>query len=88
VHSHLDRIGVVIMPLLPGINDDLERIATILRAAETAEAGSIEALPLHFRGTARCPRAIDAISRSARRRLACELRRSDDQGRFGHLDVS
>ena len=43
-------VGVVIAPLLPGINDNAEQIEEIVRAAEDAGAESIDALPLHLRG--------------------------------------
>jgi DNA repair photolyase len=43
-------VGVVIAPLLPGINDNAEQIEAIVRAAEDAGAESIDALPLHLRG--------------------------------------
>ena len=43
-------VGVVIAPLLPGINDSPEQIEEIVAAAEDAGAESIDALPLHLRG--------------------------------------
>jgi len=43
-------VGVVIAPLLPGINDSPEHIEQIVKAAEDAGAESIDALPLHLRG--------------------------------------
>jgi DNA repair photolyase len=43
-------VGIVIAPLLPGINDNAEQIEEIVRAAEDAGAESIDALPLHLRG--------------------------------------
>jgi DNA repair photolyase len=43
-------IGIVIAPLLPGINDDPRQINKIIAAAEDAGAESIDALPLHLRG--------------------------------------
>jgi DNA repair photolyase len=42
--------GVVIAPLMPGINDDPAQIASIVDAAMEAGAESIDALPLHLRG--------------------------------------
>jgi DNA repair photolyase len=44
-------VGVVIAPLLPGINDDPKQIATIVDAAVEAGAESVDALPLHLRGS-------------------------------------
>ena len=43
-------VGVVIAPLLPGINDSPEQIEEIVAAALDAGAESIDALPLHLRG--------------------------------------
>jgi DNA repair photolyase len=43
-------VGIVIAPLLPGINDDPEQIGQIIAAAEDAGVESIDALPLHLRG--------------------------------------
>jgi DNA repair photolyase len=45
------RVGVVIAPLLPGINDDPIQIEKVIAAAEDAGAESIDALPLHLRGS-------------------------------------
>ncbi|WP_053227450.1 radical SAM protein [Solirubrobacter soli] len=44
-------VGVVIAPLMPGINDSPEQIEEIVAAAERAGAESIDALPLHLRGS-------------------------------------
>jgi DNA repair photolyase len=44
-------VGVVIAPLLPGINDEPEQIATVVETAMNAGAESIDALPLHLRGS-------------------------------------
>lgn len=44
-------VGVVIAPLLSGINDDPRHIAKIVDAAVDAGAESIDALPLHLRGS-------------------------------------
>jgi DNA repair photolyase len=44
-------VGVVIAPLLPGINDDPKQIEQIIATAEDAGAESIDALPLHLRGS-------------------------------------
>jgi DNA repair photolyase len=43
-------VGVVIAPLMPGINDSPAQIEQIVEAAEDAGAESIDALPLHLRG--------------------------------------
>ena len=43
--------GVVIAPLLPGINDDPEKVAEITETAMAAGAESVDALPLHLRGS-------------------------------------
>ncbi len=43
-------VGVVIAPLMPGINDSPEQLEEIVAAAEDAGAESIDALPLHLRG--------------------------------------
>lgn len=48
--DHGIAVGVVIAPLLPGINDDPAQIEKIVEAAEDAGAESIDALPLHLRG--------------------------------------
>src|SRR5690349_3148433 len=44
-------VGVVIAPLMPGINDSPDQIEEIVQAAEEAGAESIDALPLHLRGS-------------------------------------
>jgi DNA repair photolyase len=44
-------VGVVIAPLMPGINDSPEQIDEIVAAAMDAGAESVDALPLHLRGT-------------------------------------
>jgi DNA repair photolyase len=44
-------VGVVIAPLLPGINDDPRQIDTVISAALDAGAESIDALALHLRGS-------------------------------------
>ena len=44
-------MGVVIAPLMPGINDAPEQIDEIVGAALDAGAESIDALPLHLRGS-------------------------------------
>jgi DNA repair photolyase len=44
-------VGVVIAPLLPGINDDPAQIKSIVDTALSAGAESIDALPLHLRGS-------------------------------------
>ncbi len=44
-------VGVVIAPLMPGINDSPEQIGEIVGAALDAGAESIDALPLHLRGS-------------------------------------
>jgi DNA repair photolyase len=44
-------VGVVIAPLMPGINDSPEQIEEIVTAALDAGAESIDALPLHLRGS-------------------------------------
>ena len=72
-------VGVVIAPLLPGINDNAEQIEEIVRAAEDAGAESIDALPLHLRGAtkrvfldwlrATRPGAAAALRSALRRRL-------------------
>src|SRR3954453_5458852 len=43
-------VGIVIAPLMPGINDDPAQIEEIVRAAEDAGVESIDTLPLHLRG--------------------------------------
>jgi DNA repair photolyase len=48
--DHGIAVGVVIAPLLPGINDDPDQIATVTQAAEAVGAESVDALPLHLRG--------------------------------------
>jgi DNA repair photolyase len=48
--DHGLAVGVVIAPLLPGINDDPAEINKIIQAAENAGAESIDTLPLHLRG--------------------------------------
>jgi DNA repair photolyase len=44
-------VGVVIAPLMPGINDAPEQLDEIVAAALDAGAESIDALPLHLRGS-------------------------------------
>jgi DNA repair photolyase len=44
-------VGIVIAPLLPGINDDPEQIDEIIQSAERAGAVSIDATALHLRGS-------------------------------------
>jgi DNA repair photolyase len=48
--EHGIAVGVVIAPLLPGINDDPAQLASIGDAALEAGAESVDALPLHLRG--------------------------------------
>jgi DNA repair photolyase len=43
-------VGIVIAPLMPGINDSPEQIEEIVHAAQDVGAESIDALPLHLRG--------------------------------------
>lgn len=47
------RAGVLIAPLMPGINDDPRQIAAIAEAADAAGADSIGGIPLHLRGAVR-----------------------------------
>jgi DNA repair photolyase len=49
--AHGVAVGVVIAPLLPGINDDPAQLASIVDAALEAGAESVDALPLHLRGS-------------------------------------
>jgi DNA repair photolyase len=44
-------VGVVLAPLLPGINDDPRQIDTVVNAAMEAGAESVDALALHLRGS-------------------------------------
>jgi DNA repair photolyase len=45
--------GVLIAPLMPGVNDTPEEVAEIVRLAEDAGAISIGAVALHLRGEVR-----------------------------------
>jgi DNA repair photolyase len=45
--------GVLIAPLMPGVNDTAEEVAEIVRLAEDAGATSIGAVALHLRGEVR-----------------------------------
>jgi DNA repair photolyase len=45
--------GVLVAPLMPGINDSPEQIETLLAAAEEAGASSIAGVALHLRGEVR-----------------------------------
>jgi DNA repair photolyase len=45
--------GVLIAPLMPGINDSPEQVARILELATEAGAGSISGITLHLRGEVR-----------------------------------
>ncbi len=47
------RTGVLIAPLMPGINDDPEQVAEILRLASEAGAAYISGIALHLRGEVR-----------------------------------
>ncbi len=45
------EVGVLIAPMMPGINDDPEQVQAIVETAEEAGAVSIIGLPLHLRGS-------------------------------------
>ena len=45
--------GILIAPLMPGINDDPRQVAAIVEAARDAGASSIGGIPLHMRGEVR-----------------------------------
>jgi DNA repair photolyase len=47
------RTGVLIAPLMPGINDRPEQVARILERAREAGADYIDGIPLHLRGEVR-----------------------------------
>ena len=47
------RTGVLVAPLMPGINDDPEQVAKILEMATEAGAASITGIALHLRGEVR-----------------------------------
>jgi len=44
------RTGVLVAPLMPGINDAPEQVAPILEAASEAGAAYVTGIPLHLRG--------------------------------------
>ena len=45
--------GILVAPLMPGINDDPAQVDAILRAAEEAGATSVGGIGLHLRGEVR-----------------------------------
>jgi DNA repair photolyase len=45
--------GILVAPLMPGINDDPAQVEAILRAAEEAGATSVGGIGLHLRGEVR-----------------------------------
>jgi DNA repair photolyase len=47
------RTGVLVAPLMPGINDSPEQIAPILEAASEAGAAYVTGIALHLRGDVR-----------------------------------
>jgi len=47
------KTGVLVAPLMPGINDDPEQVAKILEMATEAGAASITGIALHLRGEVR-----------------------------------
>jgi DNA repair photolyase len=47
------RTGVLVAPLMPGINDDPEQVAEILRLATEAGAAYVSGIALHLRGEVR-----------------------------------
>src|SRR6201994_3856573 len=47
------RTGVLVAPLMPGINDAPEQVAPLLEAASEAGAAYVTGIPLHLRGEVR-----------------------------------
>ncbi|HWE10250.1 MAG TPA: hypothetical protein VG325_12920 [Solirubrobacteraceae bacterium] len=47
------RTGVLVAPLMPGINDDAEQVAKILEMASEAGAAYVSGIALHLRGEVR-----------------------------------
>ena len=71
------RTGVLVAPLMPGINDDPEQVREILRLASEAGAAYVSGIALHLRGEVRLSRrrrlcSTPAVSRAA----AAEARRA------------
>jgi DNA repair photolyase len=47
------RTGILVAPLMPGINDSPEQVEEILRLADEAGAAYVTGIPLHLRGEVR-----------------------------------
>ena len=87
-------VGVVIAPLMPGINDSPEQIEEIVAAAEDAGAESIDALPLHLRGATKQvfldwlrgtrPELVAALRGALRRRVRDAPGRAPAPDTAGH----